>query len=351
MPDVLAPKLTRSVRSAELLFDFAVERGADPAELLVDTGLTPSVLREPAAEIHADQELALVRNLVGILGDDAALGIDAGSRYHITSYGIWGFALVSSPTLGAAIDLGLRYMDLTFAFVRARLVVAGESADLVLDDTQIPPDVRRFLVERDAAAIVLFGRELFSASLPLRGAAFTLASPGPATTDCYRDAFGDNLDFDAGDNVLSLEPGWLKERLPQANAATAALLEEQCRDLLDARRVRSGIAEQVRSRLLSMLPCPPRLSQVAEDLHMSERTLRRRLEAEDTSFRNLVDEVREALASELLCADAIGIDEIAFRLGYSEPASFIHAFARWTGTTPTAFRRSGAKAANRVRPR
>jgi len=81
---------------------------------------------------------------------------------------------------------------------------------------------------------------------------------------------------------------------------------------------------------------------VAAGLGMAPRTLQRSLEAEGTTFRELVAEVRRVLAEEML-AQRMTVDEIAERLGYAEAASFVHAFKRWTGVPPGRFRRQPSR--------
>ena len=78
---------------------------------------------------------------------------------------------------------------------------------------------------------------------------------------------------------------------------------------------------------------------IADELHIDTRTLRRRLESEGTSFRRLLDEVRDALAVQLLTTSDIPVAEIARRLGYSDTANFTHAFTRWHALPPSHFRR------------
>ena len=78
------------------------------------------------------------------------------------------------------------------------------------------------------------------------------------------------------------------------------------------------------------------MSEVAAHFFLSQRTLSRRLEDEGSSFRELVDDVREGVAAELLETAKLSVESVAERLGYAEPASFIRAFKRWTGVTPAA---------------
>lgn len=82
----------------------------------------------------------------------------------------------------------------------------------------------------------------------------------------------------------------------------------------------------------------PRLSDIAKRLGASERTLHRRLEAEDTNFATLLDDARRERALLLVEDPALSIGELAFLIGYSEPAAFIRAFKRWTSETPTGYR-------------
>ncbi|USX52616.1 helix-turn-helix transcriptional regulator [Lentzea sp. HUAS12] len=76
---------------------------------------------------------------------------------------------------------------------------------------------------------------------------------------------------------------------------------------------------------------------IAVRLHLSARTLRRHLAAEGTSVRRLVDEARRTEAVELVALDHLSVEQVALRLGYTDAATFIRAFRRWSGTTPGAY--------------
>jgi len=108
--------------------------------------------------------------------------------------------------------------------------------------------------------------------------------------------------------------------------------------LLERRMARRGTAARVRARLLERLDAKPTAAKVAAELHMEERTLRRHLTAEGTSFSELLDEVHETLATQLLCIPSLSIEEIARRLGYADGPAFTRAFRRWSGQTPSAWR-------------
>lgn len=127
--------------------------------------------------------------------------------------------------------------------------------------------------------------------------------------------------------------------LPQANPVTARLCEEQCHQLLVQRHSRGGMAARVRRRLLQQPGRYPDMEALAEEMHMSSRTLRRHLGKEGTGYQELMDEVRRMLAEQWLTLGILTLEEISERLGYSELSNFIHAFRRWTGQSPARFRR------------
>lgn len=330
------PSVRRSIVSAQLLAQLAGEHGLALDDCLRDTGLGAAALADPTTETDAAQELQLVRNLVRGLPAVPGLGLDAGLRYHLSAYGIWGFALLSSPTFRAVADVATRFLDLSYAFVRFRVGADGGNFYVWMDDAEIPADVRQFLLERDFAACCMAIRELRPGGLPIHG--LQLRMPRPAYAQRFRELTGVEPQFDAPCNALRLATADVDAPLPQGNPTMARLTLEQCRQLLARRQVRTGLSGRVRDRLLQTPGDIADIETVARDLHMAARSLRRHLGLEGTSFRVLVDEVRQTLAEELLTTADMKLEEVAQRLGYAEPASLIHAFKRWKGVTPHVYR-------------
>lgn len=337
MPDWSLP---RSPASALLLTRFGAEHGVPEDVCLRSTRLRPEVLADPHGEVTADQELHIVRNLLRALPQVAAPGLRAGARYHLTTHGIWGFALVSSSTLRDAITVGLRHLNLTFAFCHVWQEPGADGERLVLDGAHIPSDTRRFLVEREVATIVTLGSEL--CSVPKEALTVRFAFAEPDDTAVYEEVLGLRPEFAAAANSVELAGDLLDRPLPQADPHAAALAEEQCRELLRRWRDRAGLAGEVRDRLTARAWTMPGIDEVAADLHMSTRTLRRKLDEEGTSFRALAEEVRRSLAEELLARGGLSVAEIARRLGYTATPAFTHAFTRWTGRSPRAYRQDAA---------
>jgi AraC-like DNA-binding protein len=194
------------------------------------------------------------------------------------------------------------------------------------------------VVEREVAAIRVLERDLLGEGARPVAVAFGFPEPPAAVVERCIDLFGTRPTFGATETVATLDAGLLDLPLPQANEVTMAMALEQCRDLLDRRRARTGVSGKVRDLLLANLADPPDARQVASVLAMSDRTLRHRLAAEGTTFRALLDEVRERLAEELLVRGGLPVSEVAVRLGYVEVSSFSQAFRRWKGVGPREYR-------------
>lgn len=322
----------RGVAGTSVLVRFGTDNGVPRRALLAGSGLTAAQLADPSVEVEARQELQVVRNLAAALPD---AGVAAGREYHATTFGILGFAFLSSPTMRDAVTVALRYYDLSFAFAIPDVTVGDGLVHLALDDRLLPADVARFLVERDLAAIHTVIDELLPTGVPLSALEFRFAEPPVA--DQYEATFGLRPRFGRPANVATFDASYLDSPLPLANAHTVAMCEAQCREIVARRRARSGTAHEVRELLTRLGALGSPMPSVARELNLSTRTLRRRLEEEGTSFRALLDEVREALAEELLTKGAIPVEDVAVRLGYAEASSFIHAFKRWKGVTPIAY--------------
>lgn len=328
--------LLRNTSSVHIVTRLAEEHGITAASCLVGTGLSPEGVIDPNAEVTARQELAVVRNLLAQTGDLPGLGVEAGSRYHISLYGPWGLAMLSSRTLRDSVEVALRNLDLAFVFGQLGFEETETEAILVFDDHEVPEDVRGFITERVMTGIQMIGKELYSTGVPVHRIQFR--HRGPADTTRYREVLGIEPEFEAPRNELAFPVAALDMPLPQANEWARSTCEQMCRDLLARRHARAGIAGTVRDLLVRSPGDIPDQVAVAAGLFMSPRTLSRRLNEEGTSFRALLDEVREALSEELLDRTGMTTEQVAARLGYAEAASFIRAFRRWKGCPPQEYR-------------
>lgn len=328
---------TRSISNVNLMVSLGREKGLSVAQCLEGTGIPAQRLDDPECMVTGAQELQVIENLVTLLPEASGLGIEAGLRYQLTTFGIWAFAIISSPTVRAAIEVGLRFTQLSFVLVKFAFREQAGRAEITMDVSHIPAHLRQFVLERHLVIFMLLSREMMGDELMApKEIHLTLESlpfkvMPPALSNC-------RLVLGSEDNRIVLDPSQLSRAVPKANPATAEFCLRQCEVLLDRQRRQTGFPSKVRSMLIGRVADMPSLAEAAALFGMSTRTFRRRLAEQGSGYRELMEEIREGVAIELLETAGLTVESVAERLGYAETASFIHAFTRWTGMSPGKYR-------------
>lgn len=325
----------RSIHSVRLMADFAVESGISYQTILKGTGLSQQQLLDPNMVVTGHQELQLIQNLVEQLGDRPTLGLEVGTRYHFTTFGPLGMALISSASIREALDFALTYFSLTFAFTRFFVSDTKDGTLIELTDEDIPSSVRQFIIQRDAAALITVQRDLVQDNF-CQYLAFSFQPKHDVQP--YIDLFGILPEFGAARNFVLLDAHKVDQKLQMANDLVLHTAEEQCRQILEKRQSQNKFTTLVQQQLMSVRGEMPSMEVVANRLHLNARTLRRHLALEGMTFIQIREEVRQVLADQYLALPKASVEQIAEWLGYAEPASFIHAYKRWHGKTPHAMR-------------
>lgn len=327
--------LSRNIHSIKLMADFAIEKGVPRAVILKGTALTESQLLDPNLLVSGHQELQLIRNLVEQLGDHAGLGLEVGSRYHFTTFGAFGIALVSSASIREALKFALEYFGLTFAFTQFVLCKQHGETRVIIQDHAIPEALKRFIIERDVAALLSVQRDLIPEQM-FSQLAFSFKAD--AHKQSYIDFFGIEPLFGAEQSFVVLDPVKIDQPLQLANELVLQTAEQQCQQILNQRQSQQTLTNKVQQYLIQARGQMPSMQVVADQLHLNTRTMRRHLAQEGTTFIKIREEIRQLLADHYLTLPHVSIEQIAEWLGYSESSSFISAYKRWRGNTPHAMR-------------
>jgi AraC-like DNA-binding protein len=329
--------IPRPATTCRHLLDAARSHGLAAADCLSGTGLTVAEIADNATEVQAGQELAIVRNILAHTDDPQAFARDVGRQYNFANLGTLGYALLASPTLGDAVEVACRYAALSSTFLRLTCHPSSDGVVLEFDASAVPADVQAFMLERDMSALAK-AAPLLIGQLDSK-VALRLKLPGLdfPTSRIEIPGVTIEVDFASTRAAVNIPADVLACAMPAADAATAHACAQQCEELLRARRRRRGTAAQVRARLVRHPGQLPSMAAIATELCITERTLHRRLTAEHTSYRALVEEVRTTSAAVLL-ESGLTVEETGRRLGYSETAAFTRAFARWTGMPPSKHR-------------
>ena len=245
------------------------------------------------------------------------------------------YAFRSSPTVGSGLDQLARYVRAVSDRAIAEIDIVGDA----LAFTWVEP-AQPHRVEFAFALIVRMAREATSARIAPRRVDFAHRPPESRS----RIARSSVRRFDSASLRISLLFSRADLALPlrSADPALSRIVRRRMDKMLKQTPRKDSIGTQVRRVLLDNLTGGDlTAAAIARGLGLSERTLHRRLRAENTSFADILDATRGELAKSLLPEPGIGIGEIAFLLGYSEPSAFHRFFRRWTGSTPLAYRRAG----------
>ena len=333
IPMLLHSKLTTLHVVTMLLEHFAGHPEASRELLLKDSGIGEAELVNRDARITRLQEQQVCRNGLPFC---AGLGLQLGQHMHVSAYGLIGYAALSSRTFGEAWHLLLQYPALLGTYFQLELTVEDELVWISASEYSLKDSLEEFNVEMCLASLMLVCEDLLGRRLRPSAAQFRHAQP--AYAEHYAESFDCPLQFGASRNAFAVPASLLLERLPLADPVTNADILERCRRLNAEFSNRQLWLERVRQLLLANLAAPPTLLQLAGQLHCSARTLRRHLQALGTSYHALLDDLRFARAKQLLGEQDWPVCRVAEELGFSETASFRHAFQRWSGMPPSRYR-------------
>jgi AraC-like DNA-binding protein len=225
-------------------------------------------------------------------------------------------------------------LDVDFAIVDANTVAV--QAWPRFGELEILP----FLCEELFASSLAIARDLCGPNMrPLR---IELSYPAPAYADAYADVFQCEVRFGAQHNRVLVDTHWLAQPLSGYNPLTSRQALALCHQHLRGNGTHDEIVGSVERLLRSRLRDHPKLTEVARTLHLSERSLRRKLADSGRIFREIHDRVRAERALQLLHAGQLSVAEIGSELGFSDPREFRRAFKRWTGMPPQHARRGVA---------
>jgi AraC-like DNA-binding protein len=322
------------VHHPRVLVETAVLQGADRAALLENVGITQSTLTSPEARISYIQFATLTHNAL-TLTKNPALGLDFGRNLHVSHMGVLGLALMSSPNLGAAFEVGLKYYRALAPAWDLDLRVEGDVARFTAREAIPLRPFAMFATEALLAAVDAQGRYLLGRAMPVR--ALRLNYPAPAHAARYMDHGPMPLLFDQDVTSAEFDAAVLAEPIIGADPVTAKLAEQYCAAQTGTVSV-EGLVAQVRRTLTASLGRYPDLDEVARALRTSPRSLRRGLQRMGTSYQEILDEARRERAETWARSTEMTVGQMAEHLGFSDVSSFRRAFKRWTGVTPNEFR-------------
>jgi AraC-like DNA-binding protein len=312
--------------------------GVETDALLAGSELTQQRLESAATRLSYRQIAVVFRNALR-LSPDPAFALRAGQLMRVTWYGMYGYALMSSRSHAAALEFASKYHRVLGPVAQLRLTLGDEHALFTYEpilSRDPADDLYRACVEFVFASHLTLEKDLYGPWFKF--ARVRAAYPAPAHARAYRQVFGCPVEFGQPRNEVCFDASWITDPTPYSDPITNAMAHQMCEQVFaDVDRC-DGIAARIRRILIEHPGHFPGIEAMAAQLSMNPRMLHRRLEAEQTTYRDLLSEVRMSLAIEYLRNTSMTNEDIAARLGYSDAANFRHAFTRWTGKRPSDYR-------------
>ncbi len=320
----------------------AVARLAPQARerVLHDVAIPAELLSLPQARVPAENFAALWIAVAHEL-DDEFFGLDH-RRMKVGSFALLCHALLDCATLERAVKAIARGFALFLDDVQLRLLVQDGQAAIVIDNQITWPPDRQFADETLLVMVHGLMCWLIGKRIALGLAEF--AAPRPSHAAEYTLMFSQQLGFDAPRSAIHFDARLLQARVVQDGTSVRVFLRDAPQSVFLKYRNTDSWTARLRRRLRGCIGGHdwPVLEQVAGELRITPTTLRRRLDAEGTSYQNLKDDLRRDAAVHYLCTTQKSVTEVASLLCFQDTSAFRRAFKNWTGVQPSRYRIGGA---------
>lgn len=309
--------------------------GLKADELLREAGLDPERVAHPEHGLSSTELDALWRRL----GERAGPGFGLNAAEGLSRGALGGpeYALRASATLAEGLSVLAELTRRAQAEGGYELRPEPGGGAALVYDLPYAEGAERLAVGFALGAVLVLGRDAAGVRWTPR---LVRVQHAAGREPAYAEFFGVPVRFDQPENALILSPDVLALPMREADPILAELLVRHLRQELRAHRPVQSLAEAVRAAILAALPEQGAdLDNVARRVGVSSRVLQKRLQHSGTSFQELLDDVRVALAKRYLLQPTASLTATAIQLGYSDVTAFHRAFKRWTGSTPGDYRR------------
>jgi AraC-like DNA-binding protein len=328
------------------LIEYGAARGVDREAMLRTIGRPLEELREPGLHIPVQALFDLYAHVMREL-DDPAVPLRIADATTMEDLYVMGFAVLTAHDGQEAIQRAVRYARLITNSSRWE---ESEQEDRVVIryHRALEPTLGVRAANEGALADFVAGvRQLQGEHItPLR---VRFGHRAPRDIGAHQAFFRCPVEFDAPHHEFELPISVYRNKFENANTALSAFFVKHAEELLRQHGTDDTLQARVRQEIADQLPNGElALARVAKRLGMSERSLRRHLTDESTSFSQLASEVRYERARALLGSPRLSLGEIAFLLGFSDVSAFSRAFKSWSGLAPGQYRSQGRGAAGDV---
>src|SRR5262245_57333061 len=329
-PTIVAGLVARALHTAEAC---GLQRDA----LLGELEIHPDVLQDRDNRLPVET-FARLWNLMSARLPNRVLALDWITSWKITDAGVLGYVMLQLQTVEEAMQGSVRYAHLVNQGAQARLRKGAPTSRMGFELSPVLLATQH-VAETMMASLMLFLRA--AARMSFSPVAVRFPHPSTGRTPVLERYFGAPVLHDAAEISIEFPSEILARPLPNADPVLGGYLRKQADELVKRIGAPKAVSRECARRIAERLGSgEPSQTSIAKQMGMSERTLQRRLQAEGTTFNELLDDARRTIAFTYLADRKLAAYEVSFLLGYAEPATFFRAFKRWTGQTPQQYRTS-----------
>lgn len=319
------------------IVDYIERLHGDVDRIFGHSGIAPSMAGEPTLKLKLSSFCNLFEEASRLTGNDN-FGLWFGNQFQPRDLGLWGYAIVSSPTLGSALENMVELFAYHQASSLMRLI-HDEDGLMRLEYQIQAPDIieRRQDAELSLGMFLNVFRECYGAGWAPEEVHFE--HPNPVESREHENAFGAPVYFSQPANALLFRPEIMDRPMPGRDLNLMTMMQTCLEQLSALPEGETSLVGQVRTIIRTRLPngYPP-LETVAHELRLSPAAIKRELNREGLVYKDLVEMTRRDLSMMYMKQRQLPFSEIAFLLGYSELSAFSRAVRRWTGESPRTVR-------------
>ncbi|MEH6584320.1 MAG: AraC family transcriptional regulator [Halioglobus sp.] len=329
-----------SVPAVKQYLKMAEDCGVDYQPYLKQCDIDPNALVNNTGRIPGSA-LEQLLNLLITASGDPLFGLHCARFVQQNSYNVLGYISMNCGNLDEVLTQMPLYEKIVGEIGTSKRVISGGDTCLSFNCHFSDPLVRQHATENVLASWDQFSKNyLHLAGKPLRIHFEHAAPQQEELLEVYRATFGCEVLFNQEFSGTWISREDVYRPIEQANdQLLKTLLEHASQELRQIDlgcSMRDRVKNMLRLMISEKLPSRERL---AEEMGMSSRTLQRKLNDEDAHYQQILDELRLELATHYLAREDLGLDDIAFKLGYQETRSFYRGFKHWTGKTVGEFRK------------
>ncbi|KZX62180.1 AraC family transcriptional regulator [Alcanivorax sp. HI0033] len=327
---------TININRVVKLLQGAARSGASIPDLLDQCDIPRQLLDDPNGSIERDTFIKMML-LIMQQTQDEFLGFGQGRKSKPGTFSMMAHAVINCPTLGAAVERGIRFYDLFELSMYSRITREGDIARLVVRaDPRL--DFREVIIETSLFVWLRFMSWLVGKAIEPK--LVKLDYTDVRNDEEHRFLFDCPIEYSADESSVTFRADFLDLPLVQNELSLSKFLKDSLTQLFNGNIHNVGLPAQIRAIISNEYGNSfPDFTEICGKLNMTPQTLRRRLKEANTSYQEIKDSIRKDASVYYLSKPDLSIDEIALLMGFSEASSFHRAFKKWTGKTPSSFRK------------